>query len=342
MHRLRTSAAALALSTLVVAGAASTAGAGGGDAGRHVGRPFTMAVIGDIPYGDAQIAAFPARIDELNADPDVEMVVHVGDIKSGSSVCSDAYFAAIRAQFDRVDDPLVYTPGDNEWTDCHRPNNGAYDPLARLAAIRSTFFPTPGLTLGRHPATVESQAPEGYVENVDFERSGVAFATLHLVGSNNSLAPWTGKTAPTPEQTAEVLGRTSAGIELLRATFDRARTNHDRAVVLFTQADMFDETFTPTFADIYGFQPVVQALVDEAAHFDGPVYLFNGDSHVYRQDRPLAAGSKWLARYGVRGSADNLTRTIMEGSTGVTHWLAVTVDTRDHDVVSVRSVPFQH
>lgn len=53
--------------------------------------------------------------------------------------------------------PLVYTPGDNEWTDCHRVNNGAYDPLDRLAAVRKTFFPRPGFTLGP-PMRVDSQA----------------------------------------------------------------------------------------------------------------------------------------------------------------------------------------
>ena len=40
----------------------------------------------------------------------------------------------------------MYTPGDNEWTDCHRPNNGAYDPLERLnTGVRETFFATPGV-----------------------------------------------------------------------------------------------------------------------------------------------------------------------------------------------------
>jgi hypothetical protein len=81
-----------------------------------------------IPYGDAQIAQFPAVVDQINADPEVRLVTHLGDIKSGSSLCTNDYFAQIRAQFDRFRDPLVYTSGDNEWTDCHRPTNGSYDP----------------------------------------------------------------------------------------------------------------------------------------------------------------------------------------------------------------------
>jgi hypothetical protein len=42
------------------------------------------------------------------------------------------------------------------------------------------------------------------------------------------------------------------------------------------------------------------AIAQESASFCGPVYLFNGDSHVYNSDQPLTAGSKWLSFYGLR------------------------------------------
>jgi hypothetical protein len=105
--------------------------------------------------------------------------------------------------------------------------------------------------------------------------------TGSVVGSNDSLAPWTGQTAPTPEQTSEVLSRTSAAIANIRAAFDQAHQEHNRAVVLLMQADMFDPTVpNPSFADYYGFQPIVQTITQESAAFDGPVYLFDGNSHV--------------------------------------------------------------
>jgi hypothetical protein len=109
---------------------------------------FTFGVIGDIPYGDAEIAKFPSRIQDINADRDLGFVAHVGDIKNGSSVCSDGYFSYIRAQFDTFEHPLFFTPGDNEWVDCHRTNNGAYNPLERLDKLREVFFDEPGKTLG--------------------------------------------------------------------------------------------------------------------------------------------------------------------------------------------------
>jgi len=53
---------------------------------------FIFAAIGDIPYGAAEIAKFPSHIQDLNADKELKFVAHVGDIKNGSSVCSDEYF----------------------------------------------------------------------------------------------------------------------------------------------------------------------------------------------------------------------------------------------------------
>ncbi len=343
MNVLRTTAlTACIAAALTVTGSINPAAAGPGHHdGGHGRQSYTFAVIGDIPYGDAQIANFPNVIKQINADPQVALVDHLGDIKSGSTVCSDTYFQQVKSEFDKFADPLVYTIGDNEWTDCHRPTNGSYNPLERLATIRSIFFSHPGSTLGEHPATVQSQSAYGYPENVAYTRADVAFAAVHIVGSNNSLAPWTGNTAPTAEQSAEVLGRTAAGIQLIRNTFAQARSAHQRAVVLLTQADMFDPTVSnPTFADYFAFQPIVAAIAQESAAFRGPVYLFNGDSHVYNDDHPLAAGSRWLNFYGVPTPANNLTRVTVDGSTGVNNYLRVTVSPRDRNVLSWTRVPF--
>jgi Calcineurin-like phosphoesterase len=325
--------AALAASALVAPGSASAKGHDDSD---------TFAVIGDIPYGDAQIAAFPDRIRQINADPDVSLVVHLGDIKSGSSLCSDQYFAMIKGDFDTFADPLVYTPGDNEWTDCHRPNNGGYIPLERLAAVRSLFFSTPGLTLGQRPVEIDSQAAEGIPENVRWRRDHVQFVAVDIPGSNNSLAPWTGNTTPTPDQTVEVMSRTAADIELIRDTFRDARDRHDDTVVIMTQADMFDPTVAnPQFADYFGFKPIVTALVQEASTFSRRVYLFNGDSHVFNSDHPLAAGSPWLGLYGITTPLDNLERVTVEGSTGVDEWLKVRIDKHGRAPLAIERMPFE-
>jgi hypothetical protein len=315
---------------------------GGTSPRAEAAKDYTLAVIGDIPYGDVQIARFPAVVDQINADPAVSLVTHLGDIKSGSSLCTTEYFQAIREQFDRFQDPLVYTPGDNEWTDCHRPNNGSFDPFLRLAKVRELFFPRAGRTLGQHSEQVRSQARDGYVENVRFDKADVSFAAVHIVGSNDGLAPWTdmARTEPIPDQVEEEAGRRAAGLRLIHNTFADARHNHNRAVALMIQADMFDPTVAnPAFADYSAFQPIVAAIADESRAFAGPVYLFNGDSHVFNGDHPLATGSTWPAFYGVAPVA-NLTRVTVDGSTGVDNYLRVTVHRQGPDVLTWEKVPF--
>src|ERR1700680_9094 len=92
---------------------------------------FVFAVMGDTPYNDREEKHFVAMIERMNAAP-LAFVVHVGDIKSGSAACSDALFEKRKAQFDASAHPLVYTPGDNEWTDCRGGGKNARDSLERL------------------------------------------------------------------------------------------------------------------------------------------------------------------------------------------------------------------
>src|SRR5437868_4900722 len=94
---------------------ASAAGASAGGT-----RATTLAVFGDSPYNAIQLAQWPALIAGINADPDVGRVIHLGDIHSGSMLCTDEWNQGIYDLFETFADPLVYTPGDNEWTDCNR------------------------------------------------------------------------------------------------------------------------------------------------------------------------------------------------------------------------------
>src|SRR4051794_24710351 len=169
----------LALVTLAAAlfGGEATAVAGTGSP-RAAGKPFSIAVYGDSPYGTtpadtSQLTATPAFIESINADPDVSLALQVGDIHSGKQFCTRAYDEKIFHLWKAFEDPLVYTPGDNEWTDCHKTGQGGglynpvtgqidYErdadgnlidyagghPLANLHLVRSLFFPTAGRTLG--------------------------------------------------------------------------------------------------------------------------------------------------------------------------------------------------
>src|SRR6266542_2203533 len=112
---------------------ATAAGAAPGGSGpaEPAAAPVTFALLGDTPYGDAQRAQFPALVDAVNADPAIRFVLHAGDIKNGPSTCDDARFADLAALYDTFAHPFVLTPGDNEWTDCHRTTAGGYQPARR-------------------------------------------------------------------------------------------------------------------------------------------------------------------------------------------------------------------
>lgn len=321
--RFLAGASALAVAATASFAAAAPALASADDA-------YTFGVIGDVPYGEAQVAQFPEMVSELNQQDDLGFVAHVGDIKAGSAQCTDEYFANIKEQFDRFEAPLVYTPGDNEWVDCHRPNNGSYNPLERLATLRGMFFADPGKTLGG-TMPVDSQADLGLPENVTFGKNRVAFSVINTQGSNNSLAPWSGLglAEATNEQLDEVATRTAADVAQLQETFADARRTNARAVVVVTQADMFDPFQLANGVEenpdqVSGYRPIVDALAAGARSFGGPVYLINGDSHSYNADQPLAAGSPWLEVYGQQ-PLGNLDRVTVEGAATSNDWMRFTV-----------------
>jgi hypothetical protein len=294
---------------------------------------YTLAVIGDTPYGDAKVAELPSLIALMNSDPKVDIVVHLGDIKAGkASPCTDGYFAMVKGIYDNLKDPFVYTPGDNEWTDCHvaTKNNGLYTPTERLQAIRALFFPVPGQTLGGRKKQVLTQADDPansqYVENVIWIESQVVFATVNITGSNNDLAPW-GSPLPAnagnyPSQAQEFATRAQANAAWIQKAFAIANANNATGVVLAFQADMWDPA-EPTLA---GFDAVVQQIGTLGAAFHKPVLLLEGDSHRFEVQQPFSASSPLRLVHPNTPVAENITRLVVEGSDGRTEYVRLTVD----------------
>jgi hypothetical protein len=303
--------------------------------------PVTLAVIGDIPYTDAQLAGFPGLVADVNADPNVRAVLHLGDIK-GDQVCSDEFLESRRTLYETFDDPFVYTPGDNEWTDCHNPTFGGYIPTERLASLRTIFYPRPGRALGgRRPMFVRPQSRDRhfkeFVENVMWAQSGVVFSTVHVVGSNNDLVPWFGAAETTQQRglrLAEVDRRTAAALDWLERTFALAGKRRARGIVISMQANLFLARLSPG-ADVSGFNAIVQRIADLASRFGGEVLLLEGDSHGYLVDEPLTSGSP---EHGVTTQAPNVTRIVVQGVPYV-EWLRLVIDPRSPQLFSWQREP---
>src|SRR5437764_389219 len=87
----------------------------------HSNNQLTLAVYGDAPYGTSptdtgETHLTPGFISSINDDPKVDLVLHVGDIHSGSQFCTAQYDHDIFNLWTAFKNPLIYTPGDNEWT----------------------------------------------------------------------------------------------------------------------------------------------------------------------------------------------------------------------------------
>jgi len=300
----------------------------------------SFALIGDTPYGVAQEPMFDRVIDDINANAHVRFVIHTGDIKAGSERCDDDLFLRRFAQYQRFSMPFVLTPGDNEWTDCHRTSNGNYVPTERLARLREIFYPVPGRTTGGRSAKVNSQAfqagHEAYVENQMATVGGVTFATLHVVGSNNDLAPWDqidstdSVETPRADRIAEYEAREAANLAWIATTFDEAERAGARGVLIAMQADPLFEVDAAD-ASRSGFNAVLDAITARAIAFGKPVVVAHGDSHYFRMDKPLYATDA----NGVKSLVPNVTRIENFGSQDV-HWVEIVVDPKDENVFSVR------
>ena len=150
---------------------------------------FDVALFGDMPYGTAREPAYERLIADVN-DYHPRFGVHIGDTKSGSTLCEDSQAFKTLSYFNRFLMPVIYSVGDNEWTDCMRANNGAFDPLGRLALVRKTFFSTND-SLGNTVMTLARQSDDPayklYSENAMAVVGPAVFVSIHMPGSNNNL-----------------------------------------------------------------------------------------------------------------------------------------------------------
>lgn len=241
----------------------------------------------------------------------MNFALHTGDIKSGSTLCNDVTYTRFQTLSNSLNVPSLLTLGDNEWTDCHRTNNGAYNPIERLSVLRTRFFSEDGKSImgGGTPLRLLNYGIKPYIENQFFDYRGITFALLHVPGSNNnfydnltpfSLCPATlNATDPNcTAQNAEYRARDTANVASLRYLFTVAKLNKSPAIVITIQSDWFFtdaaacNAANATVANLAtkipsGFVNFATALLTETANYTGKVLLVHGDSHFFRRCNPF-------------------------------------------------------
>lgn len=270
-----------------------------------------FAVFGDIQEeteaGHAKDLALAAAINA--AAPD--FTVFVGDIQGGGP-CTDQQRDEAAEVFAAIDGPLVFTPGDNAWTDCNLPGKGDWDPLERLERLRADLVPI-GESLGQNPMPLTQQ--DGvYRENARWSAGGVLFVTLHMPGGNNGVYP-------DAYAFEEFQARNAANLAWLSAAFDAVRADNARGlVVLFHGNPGWDEIYWRASA----YRDVKALLARDAAELGVPVLAVHGDTHRFTVDKPLAFENG-------RTRADHLTRVEVFGAPE-RGFVIVTADTRNPEL----------
>jgi hypothetical protein len=272
--------------------------------------PFGFAAFGDAPYNALEVAAVRHLLRETDR-ANMAFVVNVGDLKAATEPCTDRLLRERLELLDASPRPLVFVPGDNDWTDCHLDAAGGYDPRERLDRLRALVFPDDE-SLGRRRLRLERQSEDPrfrpYRENVRWVAGGVVFITLNIPGSNNNL----GRNAL---MDAEHDQRMIANFAWLTEGVVIAQRPGMRGLVIFAHADpRFDRPADP--ADGYtGFRYALRA---HAATLGKPMLFIHGDGHQYRVDQPLR-DLLTLERIGT------FTRVEVFGSPGV-GWVRIEVD----------------
>ena len=296
---------------------------------------YTIGLFGDMPYNALGKAQYPALLADINRHH-VAFSVFDGDLKAGGDgPCADSLYYTAIENFNKLDRPLVWVPGDNDWTDCwgrYGPSTLPYsDPLERLDFERQLFTMT-DQSLGHKTLTLTRQSSEGglyslYSENIRWKAGPVVYIGLDVQGSNDNYpyAGVDGETRSTSEierQRNEERARKAADIQWLHEGFVYAKQVHALGVMVIQQADLNfnNEQHLTDIRSWDAFPDYVKALTNETLGFSGQVALVHGDSHYFKLDKPLNGPSG--------GVLANFTRVETFGARN-THWVSATIDPGD-------------
>ena len=301
---------------------------------------YTIGLFGDMPYGALGRSQYPNLLADINRH-DVSFSIFDGDLQAGGDgPCNDSLYTTSLANFNTLQHPLVWVPGDNDWTDCwgrYGPAQQPYhDPIERLNFERQLFDST-SQSLGKRTLTLTRESSEGgqyaiYSENVRWVYGPVVYLGLDVQGSNDNY-PYHDTDAENPtapvrsdaeiaREQAEEVARKAADLHWLDEGYAYAKRIHAKGILIDWQADpnFNNEQHLTNSHDWDAFPDYVNALRSETMGFPGQVVLVHGDSHYFKIDKPINLDSG--------GVLANFTRVETFGARQ-THWVSATIDPSD-------------
>ena len=312
----------------------------GSDRFGHGPQRYSIGLFGDMPYGALGRSQYPNLLADINHN-DVAFSIFDGDLQAGGDgPCNDSLYTTSLANFNTLQHPLIWVPGDNDWTDCwgrYGPAQQPYhDPIERLNFERN-LFDSSSQSLGKRTLTLSRESSEGgqyaiYSENVRWVYGPVVYLGLDVQGSNDNY-PYHDTDAENPtapvrsdaeiaREQAEEVARKAADLHWLDEGFAYAKRIGAKGILIDWQADpnFNNEQHLTNPHDWDAFPDYVNALRSETMGFAGQVVLVHGDSHYFKIDKPINLDSG--------GVLANFTRVETFGARQ-THWVNATIDPRD-------------
>ena len=244
---------------------------------------FSFLAYGDMPYfaADSALLQQGGKLQQAASNTEHQFVVHVGDLKAGSEPCTNALLQRnYRLISSLTKQPFIYTPGDNDWTDCDRKKlTPRYDELERLAYVRQSFASKP-VALSDFARQAEQPENQRWLEG------NTLFLTLHIAGTNNGRRQILLSDKQTALSAATV--RDHNNLTWLSQNLN----GKFQAAVIFFQADIYQQSkhtsacTANTASQCDGFKHYREQFSRLAEQSDFPILLVHGDTGPYCVNSP--------------------------------------------------------
>ncbi|MCK0156991.1 metallophosphoesterase [Cellulophaga sp. F20128] len=216
--------------------------------------PVVFTAIGDVPYGEWQRDSILNVIAAHNIRANSEFVIHLGDIKTGQTACTDAAYKDASDILKMFQVPTFIVLGDNEYNDCINPDEA-------FALWNSYFFKFNTNWTFTPTIAYQPERPE----NFSWIQRKVLFLGINIVGSSvHDAQEWETRLTDDANWVKQHLET------------EKEKIN---AVVVFGHANI-------TEGDPTKFKPFTDVFRNAAATFGKPILYLQGDGHLWFTNKP--------------------------------------------------------
>ncbi|MCK6623352.1 MAG: InlB B-repeat-containing protein, partial [Calditrichia bacterium] len=239
------------------------------------GSTIIFSATGDVPYGSNEYPILEQQIVDHNLYSPSKFLIHVGDIKEGTSSCPESIYEDVSAMLKELAVPVYIVPGDNEYNDCSNPTQAWQYWTTYFMNFEENFC---GAFATEHQGVRQ--------ENFAFVLDGVLFIGINLVGGRvHSQSEWN--------------TRMQQDADWVEFQF-QDKISQVRAAVVFAQAGPGNSNRNLFF----------DQFEQSAADFAKPILFLHGDGHSWKLDKPFPQQNVTRVQVNMGGNEDPVQVTV--------------------------------